>query len=97
METKARPGFWDLDYAAKCVRSGGSYYNKLKKAKAVLALSAMTWLLQHLPGGQALLEEVRSLAGRQMDGIGKKGNADHALQALREQAGLRPYTYTAAL
>ncbi len=90
-------GFWDLDYAVKCVQGGQPYVGKLRKPEAVAALRALVWFVQHLPSASSLLQEVRSLAGRRVDGLDKPGGVDHARQALAAQAGLRPYSYTAAI
>ncbi len=89
--------FWDLDFASQCLQGGHPFVNKLRKPEAVAALRGLTWFVQHLPGGGALLQEVRSLAGRRIDGLDKPDGVDHARQALQEQIGLRPYTYTAAI
>ncbi len=88
--------FWDLDFALKCVQGGQPHVAKLRKPEAVAALRALVWFVTHIPGAQALLQEVRSLAGRRLDGL-DKGTVNHAQQALQEQAGIRPYSYTAAL
>ncbi len=94
------PGFWNLGEALKCVQGGESHIGKLRKPEVVKALTALAWFVRTLPDALALLQEVRSLAGRVTDGIDKPGTAgyvDHPRQALLAQAGLSPYSYTRSL
>ena len=89
--------FWDLDFAHRCVQGGLPYVRGLRKPEAVAALRALVGFVQLLPQAAALLQEIRALAGRRVDGLDKADGPDHVRQALQDQRGLRPYTYTAAL
>ncbi len=89
--------FWDLDFACNCVQGGLPYVRGLKKPEAVAALRALVGFVQLLPHAPALLQEVRALAGRRLDGLDRAGGPDHVRLALQEQRGIRPYSYTAAL
>ncbi len=94
------PGFWDISEGLRCVQGGESHINKLRKPEMAKALSALAWFIRTLPDAQALLQEVRSLAGRITDGIDKPGTeeyVDHYRQALLAQSGLTPYSYTKSL
>ena len=92
--------FWDLNEALKCVQGGDSHINKLRKPETVRALTALTWFVRTLPDALALLQEVRALAGRVVDGLDRPGEdeyVDHARMALLAQSGLSPYAYTRTL